>query len=373
MTDVRLALWMIALLMAAGLLISVFQRKLVAVNRLIREMNSKITGDFNEGITGARSIKLLGIEQKMLEEFEPVIAALKMPKSAGSDDEPVDFTSIIKNANMASATGWTDETSGMAVDGTNKIAEFFNKENFNVYQQFTGLPEGLYEVTVNGFYRAGEIAQDWPAVAAGTESNAMLYVINDNKTLIVEDPETPADTLNCPLRHVSAEAINEDPSISGTTTITPFAELGDETPWYMPNNLASGAKYFESGFYVNTIYFYIWGPEDTVTLGVKKEGPAITNDWCAFSNWKLIGYGNMSEKEPGAQTHSCDPVTPVIGTIKGDVNGDGEVNVGDLVCVSNFMAGEAGDITKEAADVNGDGEVNVGDMVTITNIMAGNE
>ena len=59
--------------------------------------------------------------------------------------------------------------------------------------------------------------------------------------------------------------------------------------------------------------------------------------------------------------------------IKGDVNGDGEVNVGDLVCVSNFMAGEAGDITKEAADVNGDGEVNVGDMVTITNIMAGNE
>ena len=59
--------------------------------------------------------------------------------------------------------------------------------------------------------------------------------------------------------------------------------------------------------------------------------------------------------------------------IPGDVNGDGEVNVGDLVCVSNFMAGEAGDITKEAADVNGDGEVNVGDMVTITNIMAGNE
>ena len=70
MTDVRLALWMIALLIAAGLLISLFQRKLVAVNRLIREMNSKITGDFNEGITGARSIKLLGIERKMLEEFE---------------------------------------------------------------------------------------------------------------------------------------------------------------------------------------------------------------------------------------------------------------------------------------------------------------
>lgn len=70
MTDVRLALWMVVLLAAAGLLISVFQRKLVAVNRMIRELNSKITGDFNEGITGARSIKLLGIEEKMQEEFE---------------------------------------------------------------------------------------------------------------------------------------------------------------------------------------------------------------------------------------------------------------------------------------------------------------
>jgi len=70
MTDVQLALWMVVLLAAAGLLISVFQRKLVAVNRMIRELNSKITGDFNEGITGARSIKLLGIEEKMQEEFE---------------------------------------------------------------------------------------------------------------------------------------------------------------------------------------------------------------------------------------------------------------------------------------------------------------
>jgi len=137
--------------------------------------------------------------------------------------------------------------------------------------------------------------------------------------------------------------------------------------------LASGAQYFAGEYYKNTIYFYTWGPDDTVTLGIKKEGPAITNDWTAFSNWKLTGYGNQSEKDTGVQTHSCDPVTPVIGAIKGDVNGDGEVNVGDLVSVSNFMAGEGGDITLEAADVNGDGEVNVGDMVVISNIMSGNE
>jgi hypothetical protein len=147
----------------------------------------------------------------------------------------------------------------------------------------------------------------------------------------------------------------------------------------MPNNLSCASQFFaaegEGGnnFYTNIVYVYVWGPLDTITLGVKKNGVEITNDWCAFSNWKLTGYGNMSEKEPGVQTKSCDPVTPVIGVIKGDVNGDGEVNVGDLVSVSNFMAGEGGDITLEAADVNGDGEVNVGDMVVISNIMSGNE
>ncbi len=70
LSDVRLALWMLALLTASGLLISIFQKKLVTVNRLIREKNSKITGNFNEGITGARTIKLLGIVEKMQKEFE---------------------------------------------------------------------------------------------------------------------------------------------------------------------------------------------------------------------------------------------------------------------------------------------------------------
>ena len=235
------------------------------------------------------------------------LEALKIPKDSGSDDDPVDFTSVIKNANMASATGWTDAESNMTVDGTNKVAEFFNKENYNVYQKFTNLPAGVYEIQVQGFYRAGEIAQDWPAVVAGTESAPALYSIVESEGF---DPEV----YECPVRHISAEAINEDPSIAGTTTFTPFAEQGDKTPWYMPNNLASTSQFFAAGdFYVNKIYFAIYAPTDTITIGLKKQGPATTDDWCAFSNWKLIGYGFESAKWDylGAQTHSCDPVTPV--------------------------------------------------------------
>ena len=76
-TEFHLAIWMIVLLAAAGLMITVFQSKLVTVNRLIREWNSRITGDLSEGITGARTIKLLGIEKKMQAEFEEDTEAIR--------------------------------------------------------------------------------------------------------------------------------------------------------------------------------------------------------------------------------------------------------------------------------------------------------
>ena len=68
-TNLRLALLVIAVLPFAGLLFSLFQRDLTRVNRQIREVNSRITGNFNEGITGARTIKSLVIEDRMERDF----------------------------------------------------------------------------------------------------------------------------------------------------------------------------------------------------------------------------------------------------------------------------------------------------------------
>jgi hypothetical protein len=64
-------------------------------------------------------------------------------------------------------------------------------------------------------------------------------------------------------------------------------------------------------------------------------------------------------------------IADLIAFLRGDVNNDDEINVGDLVCVSNFMAGDE-TVAKVDADTNEDQEVNVGDMVVITNIMSGN-
>ncbi|MCR5664301.1 MAG: ABC transporter ATP-binding protein/permease [Oscillospiraceae bacterium] len=75
--NARLALLVMLILPLIILLYSVFQAKLIRVNRRVREINSKITGDFNEGITGARTIKTLAIEDKMDRDFVADTAEMK--------------------------------------------------------------------------------------------------------------------------------------------------------------------------------------------------------------------------------------------------------------------------------------------------------
>ena len=60
-----------------------------------------------------------------------------------------------------------------------------------------------------------------------------------------------------------------------------------------------------------------------------------------------------------------------IDTQKADVNGDGQVGIGDIVAVTNVMAGINTDSNVAGrADVNGDGQVGIGDIVAITDVMA---
>ncbi len=54
-----------------------FSRHITRENRTVREMNSIITGNFNEGITGARTIKSLVIEHKMQRDFEKDTDAMR--------------------------------------------------------------------------------------------------------------------------------------------------------------------------------------------------------------------------------------------------------------------------------------------------------
>ncbi len=65
----KLTLMVLVIVPCVAVAATFFQKKLVFLNRRIRETNSQITSNFNEGITGAKTTKTLVIEEKMDSDF----------------------------------------------------------------------------------------------------------------------------------------------------------------------------------------------------------------------------------------------------------------------------------------------------------------
>ncbi len=72
----RLALVIILIVPAIAVLTGYFQGKILHWNRKIRKMNSRITGAFNEGITGAKTSKTLVIEEQNSESFRELTKSM---------------------------------------------------------------------------------------------------------------------------------------------------------------------------------------------------------------------------------------------------------------------------------------------------------
>lgn len=77
MMNTKLALMVLSILPLLVILFSIFQKKLIQVGREVREVNSRITANFNEGITGAKTIKSLAIEEKMAKQFTDETQCMK--------------------------------------------------------------------------------------------------------------------------------------------------------------------------------------------------------------------------------------------------------------------------------------------------------
>ncbi|MBQ6359951.1 MAG: ABC transporter ATP-binding protein [Lachnospiraceae bacterium] len=75
--NLRLAMLILLLVPVTTAAAVYFQRRMVALGRKVREINSIITGGYNEGITGAKTIKTLVVEDKMQSGFEKVTEEMR--------------------------------------------------------------------------------------------------------------------------------------------------------------------------------------------------------------------------------------------------------------------------------------------------------
>ncbi len=95
--NAKLALWVLLIVPVIAVVAQMFQMKLVTLNHKIREVNSHITGNFNEGITGAKTTKTLVIEQKMEDNFNQTTEEMEL-KSVHATHYRAMFSSMISFA-----------------------------------------------------------------------------------------------------------------------------------------------------------------------------------------------------------------------------------------------------------------------------------
>ena len=153
--------------------------------------------------------------------------------------------------------------------------------------------------------------------------------------------------------------------LAGAYPGTWMSDMGD-----MPlgDGLCPGTAFTNdlSFMFDNYATVYMWNMED----GLCSSGSGYHDDTAYNGEGNVDGLTDL-----GFVAGNCEDTDPCDGQADGDANGDGAVNVLDVVSIVNYiLAGGDGldDCGAAVSDYNGDGAVNVLDVVAIVNmILAG--
>ena len=108
--------------------------------------------------------------------------------------------------------------------------------------------------------------------------------------------------------------------------------------------------------------------DDTEAVLTKK--PSFTTTATSISE---LGEYEITVNGAEAQNYKISYINgtiKIVSFVPGDVNGDGVVNVTDIVATVNYIMEKPSDgFNKDAADLTGDGEINVTDIVMMVSII----
>ena len=310
------------------LLANIRQLALVPHQELKPGTDDAYTAALSDIAQRAESVNTLDGVTVLQDEADQAAFEFLCNVSATDKTQPFDLTYRVKSPGMDSTDGWT----GTAPTLNHSCAEFFEKV-FNFYQNIDNLPGGDYQVLVQGFQRPGASATAYNDYAAGNDKvTASLYALNVNNA--------------AKLAHIAADAQK--------TKLGKGTETAVGSTFYIPNNMLAAAAYFDKGLYENSVDATVENDGATMRIGIRATSQPDSY-WTIFDNFRLHFFGK--------------PVT----AIKGDVNGDGTVDVADISAIIDVMANATipGASATGPADVNGDGSVDVADISAVIDIMAG--
>jgi hypothetical protein len=298
-----------------------------------------------------------------LEELQAAIDGIPAKLKAAAEADmlsatyanPKDVSTLINNRSFdkqGDFAGWEGDKFG-AGGTASTAAEHFSK-NYNTYQTIKDLPAGVYKVNADGFYRAGEIANDFTATKEKAKYYAKIY--GANVTANGEDIATASimhlfDPIKPGEQHLDKNG--------ETIGVTEYKD--GETAYYIPNtmldftNVNGTTKEVAEGkelYKTNSVMFPV--SEGTAKIGVKKDSKE-NNDWTIVDNFGLTYYGNgadawdalMKDYAANATLPEGNVTKSIIAAFNDAVS---KANATDYQSYKTSV--EAIDVTKKAAEEN---------------------
>lgn len=133
------------------------------------EQIDKLAAEYDDGFkAGAYSATEI---EKMMADYKSLVSegiktALDAAVAAGGEHN-IDITMLFPDKNLdyanSNVNGWANETGTSAFLSRVQTAEVWNQAAFNVHQTLENLPAGVYEISMNGYYRTAANADNYPA------------------------------------------------------------------------------------------------------------------------------------------------------------------------------------------------------------------
>jgi hypothetical protein len=187
-----------------------------------------------------------------------------------------DVTKFLVNPGFEEGTkGWTIESKGggnvqLGGNNDNHCFEAWHSTKFDVYQEVSNLPVGLYKLEVNGFVRYKDGDEAISKANEAPEDPGIYLYMNDSKTNLV-------NMMTCPLPKTFYDAVN------GATYLTQNEEN------CFPNNMIAASAAFAAGNYLQETVCMVAEAGTVTRIGVK--GTPEASFWPIFDNFKLTFLG----------------------------------------------------------------------------------
>lgn len=114
------------------------------------------------------------------------------------------------------------------------------------------------------------------------------------------------------------------------------------------------------------------GSGEVMTIQLKPKNNVVGGSYSVSLSNITFGTTDMANKYAGEET--LQSMFEAEDFLLGDVNDNGEIDIGDAVCIVNYLVNKLNSVFIEvAADLNGNNQIDIGDAVMVVNILVGKD